>query len=125
MKTIKSIALSILLLGTTYISFAQTAQGNETKALIDSKHFIFEVQSTSPQRGITKQESYGFFLRISGDTLYSYLPFYGRATTPIMNPGERPLNFTSVEFLYEVKERKKGGWDISIKPTDQKNVREI
>ena len=42
-----------------------------------------------------------------------------------MNPGERPLNFTSVKFLYEVKERKKGGWDILIKPTDQKNVREM
>jgi len=103
-------------------AFSQTS---EIKNLVDSKKFLFEVQSTMPQSGPSKQESYGFFLKVSGDTLICYLPYYGRATMPTMNPGERPLDFTSTDFEYSVKENKKGGWEISISPKDQKNVREM
>ena len=35
------------------------------------------------------------------------------------------LNFTSTEFQYNLKSKKKGGWDITIKPTDIKDVRQM
>ena len=130
MKTLRSISrkaslLFLLTLSCIYVSYSQVAASKspEIKSLIDSKRFVFEVQSTLPQGGITKQESYGFFLKVSGDSLTCYLPYYGRATMPTMNPGERPLDFTSANFEYSVKEMKKGGWEILISPKDQKNVR--
>jgi Domain of unknown function (DUF4251) len=119
----------VFLLSLSCISFSllQNAfsQSSEIKNLIDSKRFLFEVQSTLPQSGPTKQESYGFFLKVSGDTLICYLPYYGRATMPTMNPAERPLDLTSTGYEYSVKENKKGGWEISINPKDQKNVRDM
>jgi hypothetical protein len=132
MKTLENISRKaslffLLLLSCISVSFSQdaTSKSTEIKNLIDSKRFVFEVQSTLPQRGITKHESLGFFLKVSGDTLICYLPYYGRATMPTMNPGERPLDFTTTNFEYSVEERKKGGWQISITPKDQKNVRNM
>lgn len=132
MKTLKNILrkaslLFLLSLSCIYVSFSQDAasKSSEIKNLLASKRFLFEVQSTSPLRGVAKQESYGFFLKVSGDTLICDLPYYGRATMPTMNPGERPLDFTSTNFEYSLKEGKKGSWEISIAPKDQKSVRSM
>jgi hypothetical protein len=132
MKTLKNTfrktsLLFFLLLSCICVCFSQdpSSKSSEIKSLIDSKRFVFEVQSTLPQRGTMRSESYGFFLKMSGDTLISSLPYFGRATIPTMDPAERPLNFTSAAFEYSVKEMKKGGWEISITPKDQKNVRSM
>jgi hypothetical protein len=126
-RLLKTSLLFLLALNCISLSFFQTAfsQSSEIKKSIDSKRFLFEVQSTLPQSGGMRQESFGFFLKISGDTLICYLPYYGRATMPTMNPGEHPLDFTSTDFEYSVNENKKGGWEISITPKGQKNVRDM
>jgi len=123
----KASLLFLLSVSCICVSFSQdaTSQSTGIKNLIDSKRFVFEVQSTVPMRGITKHESYGFFLKVSGDTLICYLPYYGRATIPTMDPGARPLDFTSTHFECSVNDRKKGGWDVLISPKDQKYVRDM
>jgi hypothetical protein len=42
-----------------------------------------------------------------------------------MNPTEGGIKFTSTANSYNVKDRKKGGWDITIVPSDTKDVRQM
>src|SRR5207237_7069612 len=67
----------------------------------------------------------GYYLKVSGDKLISELPYYGRAFVAPMNPTESPLSFTSSKFSYQVNPRKKGGWDITIEPGDNREVRQF
>ena len=64
-------------------------------------------------------------VRFAGDTLMSDLPYFGRAFVAPINPTESALRFTSTEYNYNIKERKKGGWDITIIPNSAKDVRQM
>ena len=57
--------------------------------------------------------------------MISNLPYYGRAYSASINPSENGLNFTSTNFDYTVTPRKKGGWEVLIKPKDANDVREM
>ncbi len=104
------------------IAFAQDSE-KETKIknLITSGKYVFEAQSAMPLRGQVRQLTYGFDLRISKDTLISYLPYFGRAYVAPINPSDGGINFTSTSFDYTVKARRKGGWDVEIQTEDQKD----
>jgi hypothetical protein len=94
------------------------------KSLIESKRFIFKVQTIQPFSGIVRQSLNEYDVRLYGDSLISQLPYFGRAFTAPM-PGERGgFYFTSTDLEYSVKARKKGGWDIILKPKDVRDVRE-
>jgi hypothetical protein len=59
------------------------------------------------------------------DTLRSYLPYFGRAYSAPIDGIGGGFDFTSKDFDYKLKNRRKGGWDITIKPRDVSDVREI
>lgn len=73
--------------------------------------------------GGTRQVSGGFELKISGDSLSCYLPYIGRAYT--VSPGEGGMNFTSASIEYKAKEKKKNNWEISIRPKDRDDIRQL
>jgi hypothetical protein len=92
---------------------ARTAQVKEMVA--SKKLFISE---KTPSGGRMKHLSPGYYLKVSGDSLISYLPYFGQATSPAaVSAGG--YNFTSRDFEYSITDRKKGGWDIKIKTRDQ------
>ena len=64
-------------------------------------------------------------LKVSSDTVVSDLPYYGRAFVAPIDPAEGGIHFTSTQFTYTIKEKKKGGWDVSIVPKDIHDVREM
>jgi len=97
----------------------------EVKKLIEDKNWVFVAQSASPTGAPLRQLSYGFDLRLLGDSIVSYLPYFGRAYTAPIDPTDGGFNFTSTKFDYSIVDRKKGGWDIIIKPKDAKDVREF
>jgi len=66
-----------------------------------------------------KQLTPGYSLKVSGDSLVANLPYFGRAYSAPMNPADAGINFTSTNFDYKVAERKKGGYDISIRSKDK------
>src|SRR5215213_6840039 len=89
-----------------------------TSSLIEGKLFAFKVQTISPASGTTRQSTSDYDLRILGDSLISYLPYFGRAYSAPM-PGESGgYNFTSTKFEYAINNKKKGGWEILIRPID-------
>jgi hypothetical protein len=92
------------------------------KALIDSQNYVFKAQSAMPMAGSTRQLNYDYDVKVSKDTINSYLPYFGRAYTAPMDPTQGGIHFISKDFEYNVTPGKKQGWDIVIKPKDVQDV---
>jgi hypothetical protein len=118
----KKTSLIVLLV----ISFGmlQAQDKAQIKSLIEAKRFVFKVQTVLPTSGSMRQTTGEYDVKLYGDSLISYLPYFGRAYTAPM-PGESGgFNFTSTKFGYSIKEKKKGGWEIFLRPNDVRDVRE-
>ncbi|GMQ25447.1 hypothetical protein Aoki45_21290 [Algoriphagus sp. oki45] len=105
-------------------SIAQQTDTEKLKEGVDSKTFVFEARQASGARGRMIQLDPGYTLDVSSKKVIGDLPFFGRAyqSTPGADTG---LKFDFSEFEYEVKDRKKGGWDITISPKEQSDVRSV
>lgn len=82
-------------------------ENTEIQNLISSKNYVFVAQTALPigSRAINLTTAYD--LRVLGDTVVSELPYFGRAFVAPMNPSEGGIRFTSTDFNYTVKDRKK------------------
>jgi len=116
MKSLKSLISILLIANLTYAQDKPTEA--DFKALVDNKTFVFAAQSASPLRGRTVHLSPGYTIKVSGDSVVSDLPYYGRAHSAPMNSSDAGIKFTSSDFTYTVKDRKKNGWDVTIKAKD-------
>ncbi|GAA0879194.1 hypothetical protein GCM10009119_21620 [Algoriphagus jejuensis] len=67
----------------------------------------------------------GYTLNVSPDRVVGDLPFFGRAYTSTPGQTDGGLKFDFTEYTYEVKPRKKGGWDITIEPTESNDIRSV
>ena len=85
----------------------------QTKKLVESKNFEFVAQRAMPTGGKTISIT-SFGAQLKGDTIDSYLPYYGRAYTADYGSSTSPLNFTSpIENYSETKNKK--GYQIEFK----------
>lgn len=110
------------------VSQAQYTKDDESanmQRIVNGQRFVFKAQSAQPTRGRIVHLNSDYDVAVSGDTLRSYLPYFGRAYSAPMNSRNGGIEFTSKDFQYNKKERTKGGWEISIKPTDVNDVREM
>lgn len=125
MKFLLYFSISIFTISLSVDSaIAQKMDKSSAKTLVESKKFIFKVQTVLPTGGSNVQVTSDYDIKLNGDSLVSYLPYFGRAySADYGQPGG--LNFTSTKFQYNLKSKKKGGWDITIKPTDIKDVRQM
>ncbi len=106
---------------------AGQAQDENTsiKSAIESRRFAFDAQTVTPAAGRTRQiagERYS--IRVSGDSLVSELPYFGRAFSAPLSGGGG-IRFTSVKYNYAIKNRKRGGWDIELQPGDVTDLRKF
>ncbi|HEX2848182.1 MAG TPA: DUF4251 domain-containing protein [Chitinophagaceae bacterium] len=125
---ITAISLRRLLLPALLISSFTNLEAQLDTAVVRQKveagKYTFIAQNAMPMRGRTVQLTSLYDLKITGDSVISALPYYGRAYSAPFNPSENGLNFTSVSFDYQVKYRKKR-WEVSIKPKDVQRVSEM
>lgn len=128
----KATVIILLALAGFKTTYAQEANENkslkasyEIQNLIVSKNYVFVAQTVLPLGGRVINLTSSYHVRVSGDTVASDLPYFGRAFVAPINPLEGGIHFTSTNFIYKVKERKKGGWDIAILPKDAKDVRQM
>lgn len=56
---------------------AETAQ--KVNEGLKKQRYTIEVNHVYPQRMHAKALSYGYYIKVSGDSLYSYLPYFGHA----------------------------------------------
>jgi len=95
------------------------------KALVDSQRYSFEAQTALPLGMRTRTLTYGYELKVSKDTLQAYLPYYGKAYTAPIGASSGGIEFKTTDFKYLTKERKKGGWDITITPKNAGDTRQM
>lgn len=127
-NTIKALVLFFITAGIIpAVSQAQNKKDKQAqiKEMVEAQNYVFKAQTALPSSGRSRQLNTDFDLRISKDTIVSYLPYFGRAYTAPLNPSEGPLNFTTTSFDYKVTNRKKGGWDIVITPKDLQDPRQM
>ena len=134
MKTLRNILALLLIVAAGLNSAdAQTAKKDKKatkeaaiKKNIDNRHYTFMANYVLPQRGGARQLTSEYDLRITKDSVISFLPYFGRAYFDVpYNATDGGIKFTSTKFDYKVTDRKKGGWEITIKPTDVKNLNSL
>lgn len=86
------------------VKSAWTAQ--KVHEAIENKKMAVEINYVIPFRAGMKHLDYGYDIRLSGDTLYSYLPYYGRAYN-IPYGGGKGLVFNAPIQDYAVSNPKK------------------
>ena len=91
----------------------QAAQQRAVAKALDSRHYKIGVQTMFPSRGTARQVSYGYSVEVKGDTLVSYLPYFGRAYN-VPYGGGKGLDFTALISEYKAEKDKNGRMHISI-----------
>lgn len=104
---------------------AQEANGTTLKNILSSKNFVFKAQSAWPLQGTVVQLTAGYDMKVLQDSINAYLPYFGRAFSAGYGGSDGGINFTSKKFDYKVREKQKGGWEITIKPSDARDVVEM
>lgn len=97
--------------------FSQKKSAEEIKSLIDSKNFMVEASQAFGGRGRMIYLDPGYLLVVKPEQVTGDLPFFGRSYTSTIGSTDIGLKFDFTDFSYEVKPRKKKGWDVTIKPT--------
>jgi hypothetical protein len=102
--------------------FAVYAKNDDIKAdsigkLIEDKSFVFIPQSAIPMRGGLISLTSSFDVKVSGDSVVTYLPYYGVVHSAIFPGEETGIKFISTLHKYEMK-KTKNGWNVLIKPKD-------
>jgi len=93
--------------------------------LIVNQHYTFKAQTTTPLAGRLRQLTSDYDLQVSKDAIVSQLPYFGRAYSAPINPSDGGIQFTSKDFEYTLTDKKKGGWDVTIKFKDVKDVQQM
>jgi hypothetical protein len=93
--------------------------------LIQQNRFVFKAETASPMTGRFRMLTSDYDLRITKDSLVSYLPYFGRAYTANIGSNQSPLDFVSTNFTSNTEVNKKGRWIITLQPRDNDNVREM
>lgn len=95
-------------------------------SIVPARTFVFRAQSVLPMSGRTRQiAGDGYEVIISKDTVNSYLPYFGRAYSAPIDPSNAGVTFISTDFEYTEAPRKDGGWEITIKPRDVREVQQL
>jgi hypothetical protein len=116
---------SFLFLLSLAMGIAAHAQSKSTKGLVESKNFVFKAQTALPLSGPSRNLTSDYDLRVTPESIVSYLPYYGRAYVAPMDPSKSALEFTSKDFDYTTTPGKKDGWTVTIKPKDYKEVQQM
>ena len=109
--------------------YAQDDSGEDStdqiNSAIDSQEYVFIANTALPQRGRSIHLTSRYDLMISKDSIVAYLPYFGRAYSAPIGTTDSGIKFTSTDFEYTVNKRKKGRWQIEIKPNDVQSVQQL
>ena len=129
MKALKNISVWLFIVAAFNVVNAQSktdSKSSKTEAVktkVTSKHYTFIATYALPLRGGAKQLTSEYDLRVTPDSLIAFLPYFGRVYYDApYGATDGGIKFTSTRFSYNVTSEKHGGWEITIKPTDAKNV---
>ncbi|MEO5684619.1 MAG: DUF4251 domain-containing protein [Chitinophagaceae bacterium] len=94
-------------------------------ALIIDQEYTFKASSVTPSGGRLRQLTSEYDLQISKEQVVAYLPYFGRAFSAPIGNSASGIQFTSKDFEYTLSEKKKAGWDVTIKFKDAQDTRQM
>lgn len=107
-----------ILLSCTSTKKQQSEQDSQLIAKVEEMKYKFVAGSANPMGGKNIQLTAGYYsLRITKDTIESFLPYFGRAYVAPMPLEEGGIKFISTDFSYQIKEGK-NAWTVTIEPKD-------
>ena len=128
MKRIKNKPLIILagcflmLVFFTLSSFVRQASSpfiqDEIAQAIDNDRWDFTAEYAQPLSGQKRYLTGSYYVHFRKDTLIVALPYYGRLNSTAGASNQDPLDFKSTDFKLTKEKRKKGGWYVTIKPSN-------
>ena len=98
----------------------QALIAQETDSLVDSRRFGVEVSAVFPRGASMRHLNYDYGIQIHGDTLRSYLPYFGRAYE-VPYGGGKGLDFSEPIKQWTVTEMKKGEKQIKIRVENEED----
>ncbi len=107
-------------------SFVVAAQDNDSliQQRIRQQEYVFVPQSCSSPSFNTPITSTIFKLQVTTDSIIAIFPYFGQSNTPQFGRSDDNLiQFSSTDFEYTAVPKKKGKWEITIKPKDAKGIR--
>lgn len=123
---ISAIAVSLMSCATSKMTPADKAaakaeQSRKVNELIDKRDFTIDVDYVYPKRAPAHPLSYGFSLEVHGDSIISYLPYFGRAYS-IPYGGGKGLNFSARMSDCQVYRGKKDLTRMDIAVTNEEDT---
>lgn len=130
MKTLRNLLILVLIVSVgSSASIAQSKKEQKRIAVknnIEAKRYTFSANNAIPLSGGTIQLTSEYDLKITPDSIVSFLPYYGVAHFGVpYGSTDLGIKFTSTKFDYKATQNKKGGWQIIIKPKDVKNLQSM
>jgi hypothetical protein len=91
---------------------------NEIEQAINNDRWDFTADYAQPLSGQRRYITGSYYVQCRKDTLIIALPYYGRVTSGAGASNQDPLDFKSTDFKLTKEKRKKGGWNVTIKPSN-------
>lgn len=98
------------------------AQDNIIKTTIQGKVYGFTAQSYSSSTETMRQLTTDYSLLVRADSVIASLPYFGQSYSAQLK-SEGGIDFVSANFDYTAAEKKKGRWEILIRPKDIRGVK--
>ncbi|MCW3116387.1 MAG: hypothetical protein JWM28_469 [Chitinophagaceae bacterium] len=117
--------LTLIIVPATMLKAQNVKKDSLLNDLLTSKHYVFDAESVLPSNGRLRLLNSGERVEVNGDSLTTDLPYFGRAYSAPIDPSQGGFHFTSTDFEYTVKEKKKDGWSVFIKPKDNQDVQQL
>lgn len=108
----------------TMTAAEKAAKAQAVEKALASRHYVVDVKMMYPRRGSAVHVASNYSLEVRGDTLVSYLPYYGRAYS-IPYGGGKGLNFTAPIISYESDKSPDGRTKIKLVTNNDEDVIEF
>lgn len=134
MKTLLKISLTFLMMLVIVNANAQQTpkqikeqqKAASIKHRIDEQKYTFIAQYVQPLRGGQRYLTSDYDLSVKKDSVIAWLPYFGRVYMDVpYNPTDDGIKFTSTKFDYKIKEKKKGGWTVTIALDDVRRTQKL
>ena len=91
---------------------------DELAQAINNDRWDFTAEYAQPLSGQRRYINGSYYVHCREDTLIVALPYYGRLNSAAGASNQDPLDFKSTDFKITKEKRKKGGWLVTIKPSN-------
>lgn len=114
----------LLMMGCASTKTYKPLEASDIVQMVQSHEFNFVAEKMNPLRGPQRNLNSYYDLLVTGDTLKSFLPYYGRAFVAPIDPSKGGLRFNSYDFTYE-SSKEDGRWNVAIIPKDVSDISKL